>query len=90
MVERAHLDHQVQPEENKYNMSLSSNARIFMIFFIQLDIYETYEDLMRSCNDTEVPPTTGCLAFVRNTRFIYVQMPGEDCDWEPWVSILLY
>lgn len=43
-----------------------------------------------SCDDDEAPPTTGCLAFVRNTRFIYVQMPGEDCDWQAWVSVLLY
>ena len=56
---------------------------------IQMYIYDTYDDLMESCNESVIPPTDGCLAFVRNTRFIYIQIPGDDCDWQPWVSSCL-
>ena len=42
---------------------------------------------MMSCDDNIAPPTEGCLAFVRNTRFIYIQSPGEDCMWLPWVCV---
>lgn len=91
LVEKVPLDHQDQSEERKY-VYLASNTIILVIlvFFIQINIYETFDDLMMSCDDDEAPPTTGCLAFVRNTRFIYVQMPGEECDWQAWVSVLLY
>ena len=57
-----------------------------MFFSIQIDIYDTYEDLLLSCDENDTPPTTGCLAFVRNTRFIYIQLSEEDCEWIPWVS----
>ena len=52
---------------------------------MQINIYDTYEDLLTSCDDNEIP-TDGCLAFVRNTRFIYIQLPGRRCEWVPWVS----
>ena len=52
----------------------------------QINIYETFDDLMATCIENETPPTDGCLAFVSNTKFIYIQMPGDDCIWLPWVS----
>ena len=52
---------------------------------MQINIYDTYDDLLTSCDDNEIP-TDGCLAFVRNTRFIYIQLPGQRCEWVPWVS----
>ena len=57
-----------------------------MFFSIQIDIYDTFEDLLLSCDENDTPPTTGCLAFVRDTRFIYIQLSEEDCEWIPWVS----
>jgi hypothetical protein len=53
---------------------------------LQIKIYDTFDDLIMSCDENEIPPTDGCLAFVRDTQFIYVQMPGDDCDWQAWVS----
>lgn len=59
-------------------------------FMTQISIYETYDELLLSCDLNEVPPTPGCLAFVRSTRFIYVQLPGEGCVWQPWVRTIIY
>ena len=55
-------------------------------FFQQMDIYATYDDLINSCTESLTPPTPGCMAFVLDTSFIYVLLPGDDCDWVPWVS----
>ena len=57
------------------------------MFLIQIYIYETYEDLVRACDDETASSkiTDGCMAFVLETQFIYVQMPGESCEWLPWV-----
>ena len=51
-----------------------------------MDIYATYDDLINSCTESLTPPTPGCMAFVLDTSFIYVLLPGDDCDWVPWVS----
>lgn len=55
-----------------------------------MDIYATYDDLTNSCNESLTPPTPGCMAFVLDTRFIYVLVPGDNpgdnCNWVAWVS----
>ena len=51
-----------------------------------MDIYATYDDLLNSCTENPTPPIAGCMAFVLETHYIYVQLPGDDCDWAAWVS----
>ena len=68
-----------------YMLLFSVSANVMHCLMIQISIYATYEELMLSCDLNEAPPTSGCLAFVRSTRFIYVQLPGDDCVWQPWV-----
>lgn len=65
---------------------ITNGYQLQVLFSLQINIYNTYEELMMSCDENISPPTDGCMAFVINTRYIYIQMPGDDCEWVPWVS----